>query len=171
LEALDFEDNSRSSGQYSHRHFIRRLLWDTDTTEEPYAELEPPPDPHTDDWKELLILQICKKDDYTAPAVYALLLEKMHDYDGYTRVGLVELEAWVLMSPEVLEREDRWIECMDITGTKEFDHAYNREASVEYMLKKEERSRLLRWKEEMRTGSLEKEWQKERWEEGILKLY
>jgi len=72
--------------------FIKNILLDSGTSEQFSVYLTQPDLP---DCTELLMFQICKQ-RRSDRLVYALLLEKMAEVDGYKRIGLVELACYNL---------------------------------------------------------------------------
>ena len=125
--------------------FIKDIVFDKDAPEQMYAYLSRP-DELDRVWKELLMFQICKQ-NHGDRLVYALLLEKAEAPDGFKRVGLVELACYNLC--RIPKRRKR-------TG-----------ASFLYYLHPADCG----WTGITREHYKTKEWQKDRWFKGTLKLY
>lgn len=123
--------------------FIKDLIIDHDQPKELYCYLNKPRELERL-WKELLIFQICKQ--RTAHRlVYGLLLEEIHGTeDAYRRVGIVELACYNLCRVEGRPR----------VGFTYFMHptlqSFNGIPKEDYETR---------------------EWQKDRWEQRVIKLF
>jgi hypothetical protein len=123
--------------------FIKTALFDNDMPEQIYTYLSQP-DQLNQLWKELLMFQICKQLQGTR-LVYALLLEKLQDPDSFKRVGLVGLACHNLC--KIPEKQSH-------SGSRYNMHPIHKG-----------------WLKDVRKHYQTKEWHRDRWTEGTLKLF
>lgn len=128
--------------------FIKNIFFDEDMAGQPrkiYASLNEPDHPDAST-KEMLMFQICKQCAGDR-LVYCLLLECVGDADSFKRVGLLELACYNLCEIPEKQRGGGFVYYMHPM------HAGYSSAGIK--------------KKDYET----KEWQKNRWDKGTLKLF